>query len=457
MTKRLDRRARGGGEGAGPRQTPREKRLARKQEREEPPVLRTPTTDQLLIDVLADGAELSRLRKRLVAMSANAEAGEGASPKVESLEAVLPDAKSGDVVSGHEAARVKVSGVAVSGEAVAGVVRVLATTSGRGQAAIVLAGQAGCRVVCQVLDEFAAGLVRAHVAGTRVEVVCAASFPEQSFDLVALALDHRTETELTRELVQAGAMAVVPGGRLVCATGKADDQLIHGELKRLFEKVTRLPLAKGCVYLATRGETLGKLKEYEATFAFRDGREEETGGRLIELISRPGVFSHRRLDAGARALLTVATVGEAERVIDIGCGTGAVALALAARSPGSVVLAIDSSARAVDCTARAAVKNALTNVQTKRTATGEIDEPGTWTVVLGNPPYFADYRIAELFVMTAARALAPGGRVYMVTKTPGWFVTRMEELFQQVESVESGAYFVVCGRKAGGKTGGSQK
>jgi 16S rRNA (guanine1207-N2)-methyltransferase len=425
MTKRLDRRARGGGEGAaGPRQTPREKRLARKQEREEPPVLRTPTTDQLLIDVLADGAELSRLRTRGVTGS-----------PVE----ISPGAGS----PGEDAA--------------AGVLRVLATTSGRGQAAIVLAGQAGCRVVCQVLDEFAAGLVRAHVAGTRVEVVCAASFPEQSFDLVALALDHRTETELTRELVQAGALAVVPGGRLVCATGKADDQLIHGEFKRLFEKVTRLPLAKGCVYLATRGESLGKLKEYEATFAFRDGREEETGGRLIELISRPGVFSHRRLDAGARALLTVATVGEAERVIDIGCGTGAVALALAARSPGSVVLAIDSSARAVDCTARAAVKNGLTNVQTKRTATGEIDEPGTWTVVLGNPPYFADYRIAELFVMTAARALAPGGRVYMVTKTPGWFVTRMEELFQQVESVESGAYFVVCGRKAGGKAGGSQK
>ena len=201
MTKRLDRRARGGGEGAGPRQTPREKRLARKQEREEPPVLRTPTTDQLLIDVLADGAELARLRTRGV---------------------------TGSPVDVSPAAGSPGEGTA------AGVVRVLTTTSGRGQAAIVLAGQAGCRVVCQVLDEFAAGLVRAHVAGTRVEVVCAASFPEQSFELVALALDHRTETELTRELVQAGAVAVVPGGRLVCATGKADDQLIHGELKRLF-------------------------------------------------------------------------------------------------------------------------------------------------------------------------------------------------------------------------------
>lgn len=360
--------------------------------RDDKPRLRTPITDQLLIDAFADGRELSRFP---------------------------------------------------------GTIRVLCTSGGRGQAAVALAAHDNCHVICHTYDDFAQRAISEHVAGTRVQVVCAADFPRESFDLVLLALDHRAETELTRDTVQAGALALVPGGRLVCAVGKADDQLLHTELKRLFEKVTRLPVARGCLYLATRPPQLGKIKDYSAEFAFRDGRDNADGGRLIRVISRPGVFSHRSLDGGARALIDTAAVLPGERVIDLGCGSGAVALALAAREPQADILAIDSHARAIDCTEHGARLNALTNVRTRRTAIGEIDRPASYDLVLGNPPYFADYRIAELFVSTAQRALRPGGKAAMVTKTPGWFETRMAELFHHVATEPHGAYFVVSGVQRG--------
>lgn len=360
--------------------------------RDDKPRLRTPVTDQLLIDAFADGSELARFP---------------------------------------------------------GTIRALCTTGGRGQAALALAGNDACHVICHAYDDFAARAITEHVAGSRVQVVCAADFPRESFDLVALALDHRAETELTRDTVQAGALALIPGGRLVCGVGKPDDQLIHTELKRLFDKVTRKPTERGCLYFATRGTALGKLKEFSAEFAFRDGREESGGGRLLKLVTRPGVFSHRSLDGGARALIDTATVFPHSRIVDLGCGSGAVALALAAREPSAEVLAVDSHARAIECTERGAVLNELTNVRTRRTAIGEIDAPGTWNLVLGNPPYFADYRIAELFLTTAQKALCGGGRVSMVTKTPGWFEDRMRELFNGVETEPHGAYFVVTGVQRG--------
>ena len=41
---------------------------------------------------------------------------------------------------------------------------------------------------------------------------------------------------------------------------------------------------------------------------------------------------------------------------------------------------------------------------------------GTFDVFAGNPPYYSDYRIAEVFLDTARRALKPGGVCYTVCK-----------------------------------------
>ena len=51
----------------------------------------------------------------------------------------------------------------------------------------------------------------------------------------------------------------------------------------------------GAVYVATKTEPLKKIKNFECEFAFRDR------GRLIRAVSRPGVFSHRSIDAGCEA------------------------------------------------------------------------------------------------------------------------------------------------------------
>jgi 16S rRNA (guanine1207-N2)-methyltransferase len=320
--------------------------------------------------------------------------------------------------------------------------RILCTSLGRGQFALVAAGYfPGAEVVCHFFDAYLAAQAVGHCGAgePRPQIVCAADFPEHPFDLVAIPVDPRGEAELTRDLLQAGHERLTIGGRLLAATSAADDQWLHGELRKLFDKVTRVPMETGVVYRATKTAPLKKHKNFACEFAFRDQ------GRLIRSVSRPGVFSHRNLDAGARALINTMVVRAGDRVLDVGCGSGVVALAAAARAENVAVVAVDSHARAVECTTRGATLNGFENVSAILNADCDAPGPGTFDLVLGNPPYYSDYRIAEIFLQGARRALKPGGKILIVAKSYAWFETRMAELFDAVSLHQHKQYTVVEG------------
>lgn len=321
--------------------------------------------------------------------------------------------------------------------------RVLCTTLGRGQfAAEFSRDDPASRVVCHTFDVFLADETRRYVGAgepERPEVVCTPDFPFAEFDLVAIPVDPRGDAELLRDVLQQGHQRLAMQGRMIAATSNAEDQWLHDELRKLFPKVTRRVLDRGVLYLATKTAALKKVKNYDCEFAFRD-RE-----RLIRAVSRPGVFSHRSLDGGARALLNTMEIGEGDRVLDLGCGSGTVALAAAFRAASVAVVALDSHARAVECTERGVALNGLSNVSTVLNADAETRAAGTFDLVLGNPPYYSDHRIAEIFLQGALRALKPGGTVMIVTKSPSWFQERMAELFDEVVQQPHKTYTVLSG------------
>jgi 16S rRNA (guanine1207-N2)-methyltransferase len=155
-------------------------------------------------------------------------------------------------------------------------------------------------------------------------------------------------------------------------------------------------------------------------------------GRLLTARTRPGVFAHRRIDPAARHLLNAVDVAAKTRVLDVGCGSGCVALGIAARDPSVRVHAFDSAARAVGCTRWAAEHNGLTNLTVALEAEGHVPEPGTWDLALANPPYYSDFRLAELFVESARLALIPGGTLLVVTKQPTWYVEQLPQMWTNV-------------------------
>ena len=345
---------------------------------------------------------------------------------------------------------------------------ILCTSLGRAQFAAHIASRLpGAQVACCFLDLYAAEQARDATAGqgTNLAIVCSADPPEGVCDLAAIPVSKFGEAELTRDILQSAYTRLVDGGRLVAAVDNAADKWLHAELQKLFRKVTRQPARRGVVYSAIRTGELPRPRDFRCEFAFRDGE------RLVQLLTRPGVFSHRQLDLGARALLEAMSVRAGDRILDIGCGSGAVGLAAALRAEHVHVTALDSNARAVECTRAGARLNGLNEIDpfsrdSKRSAHpgahgaetrfleetgflvlhdahGHVPDPGTYDLVVGNPPYYSHYQIAEIFVQAARRALKPGGRVLLVTKKDDWHLARLGQLFDGVESREVRGYRVV--------------
>jgi 16S rRNA (guanine1207-N2)-methyltransferase len=223
------------------------------------------------------------------------------------------------------------------------------------------------------------------------------------------------------------------------ATDNRKDKWLGEQLHKAFRKLDRREMPQGVLYVATKTEPLKKFKNFACEFAFRDR------GRLIRAYSRPGVFSHRHIDPGARHLIDEMEVSSGMRVLDIGCGAGVVALAAACRADSVRVHAIDSNARAVECTARGAELNELENLTTELNADGRIAGAGQFDLALANPPYYAGFRIARHFLQTGRDALRPGGTILVVTKRADWYQQNMSELFDRISFTERKGYYVIRG------------
>ena len=81
-------------------------------------------------------------------------------------------------------------------------------------------------------------------------------------------------------------------------------------------------------------------------------------GQRLEFDTDAGVFSRGELDAGTELLIR-ALPELRGRVLDLGCGWGALGLFVKARNPGIVLTAVDINARAVELTRGNAALNAL--------------------------------------------------------------------------------------------------
>jgi 16S rRNA (guanine1207-N2)-methyltransferase len=271
--------------------------------------------------------------------------------------------------------------------------------------------------------------------------MCQQDLPEPTVDLAMLPFSKQGEAELARDLLQSACQRLETGGTLVAAVDAPHDRWLREQLGELFSKVTAHPFGDAIVYTARKNAELRRVRDFRRQFAFRDR------GRLIQAVSGPGVFAHRRIDPGARQLLSAAQVELGMRVLDIGCGSGTVTLALAARDASVQVHAVDSNARAVECTAAGAFLNSLNNVTVELNATGCYGEKGQFDLAVANPPYYADFRIAELFLNAAHRSLRTGGRVLLVAKHAGWYCESMPSDWKDVESWPSKKYHIISAVK----------
>ena len=145
------------------------------------------------------------------------------------------------------------------------------------------------------------------------------------------------------------------------------------------------------------------------------------GGQKLMLTSFPGCFCHRRVDDGGLALAEVVSrelSGKSPRaILDMGCGCGLVGFLVAASQKGDApirLVMVDSHTRAVEAANLNAEKLGIPAevILSDNGTPAQMD--GSFDVFVGNPPYYSDYRIADIFLETARRALKYGGVCYTV-------------------------------------------
>ncbi|MCM2369368.1 class I SAM-dependent methyltransferase [Aporhodopirellula aestuarii] len=293
------------------------------------------------------------------------------------------------------------------------------------------------------VDSFRAAQSRvtAVSADVDVEVLCSADLPQDPIQLALIPVLQRGEAEMTRDVLQQAHERLEIGGVMMSSVNNPKDRWLREQMQALFDKVNCKQTPSGWVYTATKRRALKKHRNFDAEFTFREQ------DRLITVFSRPSVFSHRSLDLAARRLISNSEVRPGDRVLDFGCGSGAVGLASAIRSESGDVFAVDCNARAIECVRRGAERNEISNLTATLNHDGQLPQIMGCDLALLNPPYYGDFAIAEHFLRTATKLIVDGGRALVVTKMRDEYHSRPWPNLWLESETEASGYQLLTYRK----------
>ncbi|HIU33023.1 MAG TPA: class I SAM-dependent methyltransferase [Candidatus Pullichristensenella excrementigallinarum] len=174
-------------------------------------------------------------------------------------------------------------------------------------------------------------------------------------------------------------------------------------------------------------------------------------GEKLLFTTDAGVFSRDGLDSGTRILLE-ALPPLSGRVLDLGCGWGAVGCLLAKKYPEAEFLLTDINQRAVELSQRNLQENGLKNAAAIQ-GDGFSSVTGAFRWILTNPPIRAGKAVIYSLFSQARSFLEPeGALVIVIRKQQGAKSAEnyLRELYSQVECLDkSGGYWVLmagCGK-----------
>ena len=172
----------------------------------------------------------------------------------------------------------------------------------------------------------------------------------------------------------------------------------------------------------------------------------ELAGSVRELDSLPGVFSAERLDSGTALLLEHIGDVAGARVLDLGCGYGAIGLAMAWAGAAHIDM-LDENLYAVAAATRNAANQALTNVRVVAADVRAEAFQGPYDLVATNPPFHQgktiDYAAAHGFFSYARDVLAPAGRLLLVANSFLRYDTILSKQFGSVKRIAGNASFAI--------------
>lgn len=167
-------------------------------------------------------------------------------------------------------------------------------------------------------------------------------------------------------------------------------------------------------------------------------------GNELSFTTDAGVFSRDGLDKGTEIMLN-ALPPLSGRILDLGCGWGAVGVSLGKKYPDIEILMTDINQRAADLSKRNLAANGVKNAQVVQ-GDGYENVTGTFDAVITNPPIRAGKAVIYGMFADALKFLKPGGSLFIVIRKQQGApsaVKYLQTLYSEVETIDRGAGFHV--------------
>ena len=174
--------------------------------------------------------------------------------------------------------------------------------------------------------------------------------------------------------------------------------------------------------------------------------EAELAGRTLRFASTWGLFSPREIDEGTRLLLAQLEVAPDADCLDLGCGYGAIGLALATLAPQGRTLMVDKDFVAVDYAGRNARRNRLDNARALLSnGFDQVPADQYFDRIASNIPAKVGKELLSILLHDARDRLRPGGRLYVVTITGlrEFMKRNLREVFGNYDKLKQGAHYTV--------------
>ncbi len=160
--------------------------------------------------------------------------------------------------------------------------------------------------------------------------------------------------------------------------------------------------------------------------------------REVEVETGPGVFSPEHVDQGTQVLMNeCAELPATGTFLDVGCGWGPLALAMALVSPEATVWAVDINERSRTLTAANAERLGLTNIVVA--APDDVPADVSFDVIWSNPPIRVGKAVLHEILSTWLARLKPNGEAWLVAAkhlgAPS-LLTWLRNLFGESRGVE---------------------
>ena len=129
------------------------------------------------------------------------------------------------------------------------------------------------------------------------------------------------------------------------------------------------------------------------------------------------VFSKKRVDMGTRLLIESMALPSSGRVLDVGCGYGAVGIAAAHFNTSLQVVLTDVNMRAVRLTRENIERNKVSNAEVRCGFLYEPVEDLTFNCVLSNPPVSAGMDTVRAIIAEAPKIMMTNASLQMVIRS----------------------------------------